>query len=172
MLFSGQDRSYPSLQAQLYKQGFGYLCNKKKKPSHRKHVASQLPPSTPKLSATKESTGPTQLSVAMGIISRSLCPFEQQSSGTQTIENEFELGASPESQEGRSLSEKTASDPERAAEPDCSGLTVTRLGSCEYRSPIHEVAVHTNETVGQKKILWQRSPQIFIPQSPGQLSAG
>lgn len=89
----------------------------------------------------------------MGIISRSLGPFQQQSSGTQTIKNEIELGASPwpEPQEGRSLSEKTASDPELAVEPDCSRLTVTQLGSCEYRSTVHEVAVYTNETVGQSK---------------------
>lgn len=153
MLFSGQDRSYASLQAQLYKQGFGYLCNKKNKPSRGQHASSQLPPSAPKLSATREVTDPTQLSVAMGIISRSLCPFQQQSSGTQTIENEFWLGASQgrETQEDRSLSEKAEIDPGLAGEPDCSCLTVTRPGSFGYRYAVQEASAYTNETVGQRK---------------------
>jgi hypothetical protein len=155
LLFSGQDRSYASLQAQLYKQGFGYLCNKKNKPSHGQHVNSQLPPSALKLSATKEVTDPTQLSVAMGIISRSLCPFQQKSSGTQTIEDEFGLGASPgrEPQEGRSLSEKAEIDPGLAVEPPvCSCLTVTRPGSCGHRSAVQEASAYANEAVGQSKV--------------------
>ncbi|KAI3240766.1 hypothetical protein DTO012A7_2465 [Penicillium roqueforti] len=153
LLFSGQDRSYPSLQAQLYKQGFGYLCNKKKKPSHGQRAASQLPPSAPALSATRECNDPTQFSVAMNIISRSLYPFQQQSSGTQTVENEIELGRSPSrnAQKGRSSSEKAESDPELAVEPNCPCLNVTQPGSYGHSSAVEVISVSTNKTVGRSK---------------------
>ncbi|KAJ5449500.1 uncharacterized protein N7458_005949 [Penicillium daleae] len=94
-LFSGLDRSYDSLQAELYKQGCGYLCNKKNRPSHGRHAATELLPPAVKLPVPGKSTDPSKLPVALGIISKSLCSLQQNSSGTQTIETEFELRASP-----------------------------------------------------------------------------
>lgn len=93
----------------------------------------------------------TLLSVAMGIISTSLCPFQLQSSGTQTIEDEFGLGASPgrESQEGRFLSEEAEIDPGLSVEPSCSCSTVTKPGSCGHRSAVQEASAYANEAVGQ-----------------------
>jgi hypothetical protein len=151
-LCSGLDRSYDSLQAELYKQGCGYLCNKKNKASHGRHAATEILPPAVKLPVPGESTDPTQLSVALGIISRSLCPRQQISSGTQTMETAFEK-ASPwqEPQEGGSLPEKGDSSPEPVVEPDCQHLAVTRLGGCGYRPAVQEVPVYSKEKVHQRK---------------------
>ena len=158
MLFSGQDRSYPSLQAQLYKQGYGYLCNKKNRPSHGRHAATELLPPVVNLPVPEKSTDPSKLPVALGIISKSLCSLQQKSSGTQTIETEMELRASPwrapqegRSQEGGSASENADSDPELVAGLDCPRLAVIRLDGCGSRSVVQKVSVDSNETFDQRK---------------------
>lgn len=90
LAFSGKERTFYSLQSRLYKLGFGYLCNKKTKPSHEMHAASvsQSLESAQSLPVARRSLGSPQLSVAMENIVRSASLPTQKSSGTQTMGTE------------------------------------------------------------------------------------
>lgn len=92
--YSGQWRSYRAIQTELYRQGLGYLTNKRGKSLPEATAVPEQPTCVPATQPTKTSPDYSQLSRALELISGSLALGTWRSSGPGRHGSEVELESS------------------------------------------------------------------------------
>lgn len=142
--FSGQERTYPALQARLYQQGFGHLCNKKKKTSLGVDEVFKPPTSVLAPSDIETPIDHCRISQALHHVSGSLACPPQQSSRPDNGRNEVELNSSSrDSQRSRSGSHVANDSRELPDKPN----TPTNDARPDCRREANENPPHTNQTM-------------------------
>ena len=158
--FSGQGRSYLALQAKLYEQGLGHLCNKKRKSSPGYHVASKppltsalTPSDTPTPSDTRPSIDPAQLSLAVSLISGSSSPRPRSLLCTPILEEEA-VEVRPSLPDWQRSGPRLSSADDKAwpaLDNDEANLNVPRLDSCKPSQVPRDIRDSTSETSNRSK---------------------